>query len=247
MVLTVGAGLCAWGAAGLFAVVWFMAAARRERLVRACHELRGSITAAQLGLELGTRTGDGSEGRRRAIELELEKAALALDDLVSVVLGQGGPAHQPGLTAAEPVDLADLLADSVEAWHATAAVHGAELSLRCPGPQTLVVGDRLRLAQATGNLIANAIEHGGGAVEVRLRSDRSAVRVEVIDGGAGLPEPLEQLVRRARRGRGGRGRGLAIAAAIAEAHRGRLGVAPSDRGARMVLELPASPASCASA
>ena len=34
------------------------------------------------------------------------------------------------------------------------------------GPPVSVWGDRLRLAQALGNLIANAIEHGGGAVEV---------------------------------------------------------------------------------
>ena len=41
------------------------------------------------------------------------------------------------------------------------------------------------------------------------------------------------------------GRGLAIAAAVAEAHGGRLAAAPSERGARLVLELPAARRCCA--
>lgn len=226
-----------WCLGGVAVAAWFGAAARRERLARACHELRGSITAARLGLEFQAR-GREAEARGRAIELELEKAALALDDLSSVVLRRGGSGRAVGAGLAEPVDVAGLLADSVEAWRATAAVHGAELTLRCAGPGALVLGDRVRLAQATANLIANAVEHGGGAVDVRLRSDNACVRVEVTDGGDGLPAPVEQLVRRARRGRGSRGRGLAITASIAASHGGRLGVGPSDRGARLVLELP---------
>jgi signal transduction histidine kinase len=109
--------------------------------------------------------------------------------------------------------------------------------------EAAVVGDRPRLAQATGNLIANAIEHGGGPVEVRGRLEGSSVRIEVIDGGAGLAAPLDELARRARRrawlgGDRTRGHGLAVAAAVAAAHGGRLAAAPCDRGARLVLELP---------
>ena len=43
---------------------------------------------------------------------------------------------------------------------------------------------------------------------------------------------------RARRGR--RGHGLAIAAAIAEHHGGRLTAAPSPAGARLMIEVPAA-------
>ena len=99
-------------------------------------------------------------------------------------------------------------------------------------------GDRARLAQATGNLIANAIEHGGGAIELRGRAAGGSVRIDVIDDGAGLPAPVADLARRARGGRGARGRGLAIASSIARDHGGRLAGAPSQRGARLVLELP---------
>ena len=103
----------------------------------------------------------------------------------------------------------------------------------------LVNGDRLRLAQAVSNLVANALEHGPGRVELTARIvGRSHVRIEVIDEGPGLPASLAELTRRARGGRGRRGRGLAIAAEIAERHGGRLVAAPSTRGARIGLELP---------
>jgi signal transduction histidine kinase len=104
-----------------------------------------------------------------------------------------------------------------------------------------VRGERLRLAQATGNLIANAIEHGGGEIRVRgaLAHERACVCIEVVDAGPGLPAPVADLARRPRGGRGARGRGLAIAATIARDHGGRLAAAPCERGAWLVLELPA--------
>jgi signal transduction histidine kinase len=140
------------------------------------------------------------------------------------------------------------------------------LEVEWRGGPAFVGGDRRRLAQATGNLIANAVEHGGGEVTVRGRLERrggdgtprgplerrredgtlngrvahDTVRVEVIDRGSGLPAPVTELARRPRAGRGSRGRGLAIAAAVAAAHGGRLASAPAERGARLVLELPAS-------
>ena len=64
------------------------------------------------------------------------------------------------------------------------------------------------------------------------------MRIEVVDEGPGLPIALDALTRRARGGRGWRGRGLAIAAQIAERHRGRLVAAPAAQGARIGIELP---------
>jgi signal transduction histidine kinase len=213
---------------------------RMESVARICHELRGPLAAARLGLELGLR-GGLSPARLRAIDLELGRAAVALDDLAD--LGRiGFASSHPGASVAGHLDARELVADSVEAWRAAASAAGVELRMSWSGGSAAVVGERFRLAQATGNLIANSIEHGGGPVEVRGRVERSAVRIEVTDDGPGLGAPLPELVRRARRrGRGGdrsRGHGLAVAAAVAAAHGGRLAAAPSERGARLVLELP---------
>lgn len=234
-----GAGLAAGGA-------WRALSGRMETVARACHELRGPLTAARLGLQLGERVGELSPARMRAIDLELGRAALALEDLDGVRARRLINAGRP----LEPVDLGELVADSVEAWRALATARSVELTGSWSGPLASVWGDRLRLAQATGNLIANAIEHGGGVVEVRGAVDAAEVRdgappgrarIEVSDTGRGLPAPVAELARRPRAGRGARGRGLAIASAVAASHGGRLVAAPSPRGARLVLELPAMP------
>jgi len=207
---------------------------RMEAVARACHELRGPLTAARLGLSLGVRIGELSPVRLRAIDTELGRATLALDDLADV---RGGG---PRLRELDRVDVPSLLAESVEAWQGSAAAARVGLRVASCDAGAAVWGDRLRLAQATGNLIANALEHGGGAVDVRASARHGRVRIVVSDLGPGLPAPVAELCRRTRRGRGARGRGLAIAAAVARAHGGRLASAPSEQGARLVLELPAA-------
>jgi signal transduction histidine kinase len=215
----------------------------RRAVARACHELRGPLSAIRLGVELGVRSGRLSEAALHAIDLEVGRATVALDDLAwtrrrRVPTVTRIRARRMG--PREHVDVASLLAASVEAWRATAVASGVELRMRWSGGAAVVLGERLRLAQATGNLLANAIEHGGGTVEVRGYADPSRVRIEVLDSGPGLTAPVAELARRAakRRARLNRGHGLAIASAVAAAHGGRLAAAPSDRGARLVLELP---------
>ena len=62
------------------------------------------------------------------------------------------------------VDVLALLSDVLEAAQPAGARLDVRLSGWWDGPGVVVWGDRLRLAQALGNLLANAIEHGGGAV-----------------------------------------------------------------------------------
>jgi signal transduction histidine kinase len=220
---------------------------RMELVARACHELRGPITATRLGLELAGRPGALSPASLRALDLELGRAALAIDDLAELPSGRCAPGRW------EEVELRGLLADSVEAWRPTAGARGVALRFCRSGAPAIVLGNRLRLAQATGNLLANAIEHGGGVVEVRVmaaepwtlspegwdsESKVRSIRIEFSDSGPGLPAPVAELMRRGRRRRGPHGHGLVVAAEVAAAHGGRLAAAPSERGARLVLELP---------
>lgn len=235
------AGAMGWLSAGVAVTLWLAAArtgeGRMEAVARACHELRGPIGAARLGLELGAERRPLSRTELRAIHSELGKAALALDDLAAAMAGR--PAVNPTATDPGLVDLPALLRDSVQAWRPTATRAGVELSLECPA-MAPVAGDALRLAQAVGNLLANASRHAISQVVVRASAEGTAVRIEVSDDGPGLPALVSELVGRARRGRGAHGRGLAIAAAVAAVHGGRLSAAPSARGARLVLELPAA-------
>ena len=237
--MNAAAALGGWIAAGVAAAMMLalrrVSGSRMEAVARACHELRGPLTAARLGLSLHARSGELSADRLRAIDTELGRATLALQDLAEA--GRDGPR----MHALEKVDLIELLVDCVHGSSGLADALGATVMHSWCGPRVSVWGDRLRLAQALGNLIANAIEHGGGLVEVGGRVGESVVRLEVCDDGPGLPGPLGDLTRRARRGRGSRGRGLAVATAIAQAHGGRVVTAPSPRGACIALELPLAP------
>ncbi len=270
-----------WVAALAAAGAGRLVLARRMELVgRAAHELRGPITAARLVTQLYLRSelpqqaesaavrqavvgakalGPAPVGETVApplrdalegINLELDRARLALLDLAEAPYGR---------RAADRVttfDVGVLLVDAAEAWRAAAREQGVALHVEQPPGRVLVEGDRTRLAQACGNLLANAIEHGAprrarpdadaaaparsqGPIVLRARAGVHTVRIEVLDDGPGLPASVPQLLRRRPRGgRRSRGRGLAITADIAARHRGRLAAAPSERGARMVLELP---------
>ena len=232
----------------------------RRRLVlaaRARHEVRGPLCTARLAL-------DGLErsARVEAIDLELRRAALALEDL-------GGGARRPG-GRAEPVEVGGLLREAEPTWVALAAAHGAALTIDPPPGDVHVMADRLRLLQACANLVANAAEHGrraadggdhsvstttaaggdlpvssggditaaGGQITVSAVDHGGRVRIEVADRGPGLPASLPVLLASARGRSSSRGHGLAIAAAIAARHGGRLSAAPAAEGARLVLELP---------
>ena len=206
---------------------------RREMVARACHELRGPLTAVRLSLATMERRQEAPPERLATIDHELRRAGLALDDFAAARSGRRIVDRE------EPVEVAELLEEQFHGWEAVAAAFDSSVVLGSLLPGRLVVGDRLRLAQAISNLIANALEHGPGRIELTARlAGPQHVRIEVIDEGPGLPKPLTELTRRARGGRGRRGRGLAIAAQIAERHRGRLVAAPAPRGTRIGVELP---------
>jgi signal transduction histidine kinase len=265
------AGFTGWAAMLLLCALHMRVRRRLVLVARASHELRGPLCAARLGLD----TLAGEPARVAAIDLELRRAARALDDLAAAPSGTRVPARR------ELVDLRALIAAHAPAWQALARAHTAELRLEgvteappgtllhLPGPgaglprqvipavttapvrrlraqppaatpANAVSADPVRIAQACANLVANAAEHGGGVVRVRVYAAGDAVRLEVADAGPGLPAPVSVLVASARHRRARRGHGLAIAAAVAADHGGRLTAAPASAGARLVLELPAA-------
>jgi len=230
--------LSGWLAALAVAGAWRIVLARRMELVaRACHELRGPLTAARLAVAYAARRPGAPGAPLEAVELELGRAGLALADLQAA--RHGGRAADRLTT----FDVGVLLFEVAEARRQSAWIHDVRLCVDQQRGRVLVRADRARVAQAYGNLVANAIEHAGGSeVVLRVRSGTHVARLEVIDDGQGLPAPIAALVAGARGGRGARGRGLAIAADVAARHGGRLAAAPAEQGARLVLELPLAPA-----
>ena len=210
-------------------------AVRAEAVARASHELRGPLTSVRLALSLSARAGL-SRSHQEALESELARAALALDDLDQARSGVRGTL----MGSVERVSLRDLLQDAVIAAQGRGLRAAVEVTGRWSGADAIVWGDRVRLAQALANLVANAIEHGDGAVRVLGARRSGRAQLVVDDEGAGLPAAVTVLARRPHGGRGRRGRGLAIALEIARAHGGTVAAAPVGRGGRVVLELPAA-------
>ena len=204
---------------------------RRMALVaEAAHELRAPLSAALLGLH-GVVADAAAARRVAAVELELRRAGLALEDLDAAPRGRRAP------ESAEPLDVHALLADAVEAWRPLAGALAAELHFDAAGQRLVVRADRLRLTQAVGNLVLNALEHGAGPVRLRVHATRTHVRVEVRDHGPGLPAPVAALAGGLPHA-GRRGHGLAVASRVVARHGGRLLTAPVSAGACVVLELP---------
>jgi signal transduction histidine kinase len=143
----------------------------------------------------------------------------------------------------EPLDLAELARVTIAQLAPQAEAKELALQLNATPAARLAWADHDRIAQVLVNLLDNAIKysHQGSTVMVSVAPDASgrSVLVRVTDHGIGIPaEDLPHIGRRfyradkararARtRGRGaqsGSGLGLSIAAALIEAHGGRLWV-----------------------
>lgn len=101
--------------------------------------------------------------------------------------------------------------------------------------------------QALYNIIDNALRYSPAPLKVLvdIRTEYNHLVIDVVDQGPGIPPEAQDKVfdlffssRHGDAGEGGSGLGLAVAKAIIEAHRGRLMLAPSDRGCCMRITLP---------
>lgn len=209
--------------------------AQRQLIADASHELRTPLTSLRTNIDLlrsGVQLPAPDHDRLLAdLGAQLQAFGGLVDGLVELARGEQPPASP------EHLDLAELTAEVVAELrrdHPTASIHLQ--AHPCP-----VVGDRTRLARAVRNLVANALIHGGGEVEVEV----GAGTVRVRDHGPGLePALIPRLFDRFTRGadagdRPGSGLGLAIVRQAAESHGGSVeaGNAPGG-GAVFHLRLP---------
>jgi len=212
----------------------------RQFVADASHELRTPVAVVKAELEAALRADDLGPDSRESLVAAVEEcdslAQLAEDLLVLARSADGKLPVRP-----EELDVAELLATVRERFADRAAERGREI--RVDAPEGLVLeADPLRLRQALGNLVDNALRHGEGDVELTARRAEGDVALEVSDSGPGFggmgDSAFERFVRGdAARTRGGAGLGLAIVRAVAEAHGGSATVA---RGAAVSLSLPVS-------
>jgi two-component system OmpR family sensor kinase len=201
-------------------------AIERERsfVADASHELRTPLALLKAELELALRK------PRTAPELEqaLKSAAAETDRLVRLaedllVLAQADDGRLR--LRRDTVRAGALLGSVQEAFRRRAESAGRTIEGETSDSIALDA-DRIRLEQALGNLVDNALRHGSGSVLVSAVERNGRVEFHVLDEGQGfppafLPHAFERFGRADEaRTSGGAGLGLALAAAIAEAHGG---------------------------
>ena len=201
---------------------------RRERrfVADASHELRTPLAVLQTELELAlrrSRTGPELEGALRSVSEEVDRLARLADDLLLLASTEQG--RLPLRPSRFPVR--NLLDGVARRFASRAAAAGTRLELG-DVPAGEVDADRLRLEQALGNLVDNAIRHGAGPITLDASAEDAALSLRVRDHGSGFPpaflaHAFERFTRADEaRATGGAGLGLAIVDAIARAHGGQV-------------------------
>lgn len=214
---------------------------RKSLINDVSHELNTPLTVIQLeakGLLDGLQK--PTQAARRIIQ-EVRMLRNLVNDLNWLAETDSGEAQ----FKLESCALDQLLISEVERWQPPAQAQHIDLSLRPLPPLPTLQLDPMRIRQALGNIIHNALQHtpqGQVAVAATIKGGEY-LQISVTDDGAGiaasdLPHIFHRFYRTAPSR--GRGLGLDIARAIIEAHGGRIAVHSDGvgRGARVEFRLP---------
>ena len=218
--------------------------AKDEFLAMLGHELRNPLSAissaaALIGLQ-GVSV-DGVQRAKKIIERQSQHLGRIVDDLLDLSRAMSGKI----LLDRAPVDLAALVAGTLETFRATGRSNGYDLAHDLAGGW--VEGDATRLEQIASNLIDNALKYtpSGGRIEVRTWAENGEVVLSVRDNGVGiaaelLPHVFEVFVQGSStldRSQGGLGIGLSLVRRLAELHGGDIEADSKGPGAGSVFIL----------
>jgi two-component system OmpR family sensor kinase len=209
----------------------------------ASHELRTPMAILKTELEVALarpRSNEQLESALRSAAVEADRLVQLAEDLLVIARSDQGrlPISRGHVDAVEILEVVrKRFANRAQDQRVTLTVADA--------PGVRLDADHVRLEQAVGNLVENALRHGGKNVQLTAVQRAETVELHVSDDGAGFPEgfiatAFERFTRGdPARGRGGSGLGLAIVAAIARAHGGEAGASNAvGGGADVWLSLP---------
>jgi signal transduction histidine kinase len=221
--------------------------ARDDLVASVSHELRTPLTSILGYLELALDDEALDPATRRMLEVASANSDRLLA-LVADLLTAASEKDQQIVMSFSQCDLAEIVAQAIDAHRLTAAERGINIENAVAGP-VLLEADGFRLRQVVDNLLTNAIKYNieNGRVVVAVHARAGTVDLEVSDTGIGLSE-LEQskLFDRYFRAEGvrqssihGSGLGLTISRDIVRRHGGDLAVSSSlGVGTRFTATIP---------
>ena len=220
----------------------------RSRLINdVSHELNTPLTVIQLEAR-GLRDGlQSPESASNHIIQEVDRLRGLATDLDWLAETDHGELR----LSLKATSIYDILTAEVDRWLPQSQAQQVKFSLQAPTDLPDMNLDRMRMSQALGNILSNAIhsaEAGGSIVlKARLESNETLV-VSIIDTGIGIqssdiPHVFDRFYRTDQsrsRGIGGTGLGLAITRTIVEAHGGTIAVSSGGlgQGATVTIRLP---------
>jgi heavy metal sensor kinase len=223
--------------------------AHRNFTADAAHELRAPLTLMRAELEAMLQNRDGSnvdEEAARALLAETDRLSKLADQLLLLAEADAGKlAPRRHL-----VDVADLIEETGDRWRRLADAKDIRLEVNAPDSGRLL-GDAELLARLLDNLLDNAIRLTPPGGEIKLAAhpvSGDGWELHVADTGPGIPHDAQsRLFERFFRAEGARSRpgsgaglGLALCAAIADAHGGSINLLKASTGAHLVVHLPGS-------
>jgi heavy metal sensor kinase len=221
---------------------------QRRFVADAAHEIQTPLTALKGNLEVAFRK-NRKANEYRDILISNLGAVERLINLCRSLITLARLAGQDAFASMQQsVPLQPLLQELIDELMLLA--QDREITLRLEAEHALsVFANREQLQRVFFNLLDNALRHTlpGGAIAVRLRSDRDSTIIDVSDTGEGvdsghLPHLFERFYRvdNARsRESGGVGLGLAIVKEIVEAHNGDITLTSElGKGTTFTIRLP---------
>lgn len=207
------------------------------------HDLRTPLMRAQRAIAAArvANTALEQEAHLQRAERDMARALQTFNALVDLARAEAGLSRD----SMERIDLGALATDLAELFEPLADERGQRIERHIVS--TTVIGHRQILAQALGNLLENAIKYSApnSVLRLRVRSSEASGASEIVveDTGPGIPpNAREQAMRpfvrlETTQDMPGAGMGLAIAAAVARLHRGRLILENAEPGLRVRLQI----------
>jgi len=213
----------------------------RTFVADASHELRTPLAILRAELDLALAEGRSPKELRAALASaaeETDRLTQLAEDLLTIAQTERGELP----LRLERIELREVLEGVRRRFSRRAEEEGREIVL--DGPPLEIRADRLRIDQAIGSVVDNALRYGAGKVSISLVAVADdTVEIRVRDHGPGFPPDFLarafERFSRAGRGDGGSGLGLAIVRTVARAHGGEARAANAeDSGGEVRLTLP---------
>ncbi len=214
------------------------------------HELR-----TPLGLILGNATYlQKTVNTEQVPQLDvILRSAMRLKEIVEEFSNVDNIKSGMALLRSQPVDIAHLVTETVEAFKEQAQQKNIDLSVDAYDASHSIECDPRKVRIALENLVKNALAftNPGGRVWIKASYPAGCVRISVSDDGIGIPaKDLEKIFGRfyqvgthLTRRQGGLGLGLSIVKDMVEMHGGKVWVESVEgHGSRFTLQIPEKPA-----